>query len=63
VKTLVGYTARDKRVGLTLSELATVVQVAMRADADPDALVRVQVGLRGQVKEISVQGPDVPTHP
>jgi hypothetical protein len=47
--------ALDKAKGLTLDQLATFIQVAMRNDADPDARVRVTAGIRGQIKVIKIE--------
>ena len=50
------YDANNKKAGLTLGELRTIVQEAMRADMGDGAKVRVSVGWRRQIERIELEG-------
>jgi hypothetical protein len=50
-----GVFAQDERVGMTLDELASFVQLAMREDMPGTAVLRVQLGWGQQVKWLKVE--------
>lgn len=52
VQVNVGASTDDKKEGLTLGELASFVQSAMRADMKPTTRIRVNVGVRSQIIRI-----------
>lgn len=46
--------ANDTKAGMTLDELATFVQDAMRAGVEGCDLVRVRTGFRAQITQLQV---------
>lgn len=48
--------AADKKAGLTLGELRTILQEAMRADMGDGARVRVSIGWSRQIQRIEIEG-------
>jgi hypothetical protein len=44
--------AKDKKVGMTLDEVAVAVQLAMRLNVPGNSRVKVSVGFGGQVQQI-----------
>ncbi len=50
----IGLNAADPRRGLTLAELGSFVQRALREDLDPTTPVTVRVGWSGQIRRITI---------
>lgn len=46
--------AENAKTGMTLGELSSVVDLAQRQSLDVQSPVKVDLGLRGQVKKITV---------
>ena len=52
-----GITAADRKAGLSLAELADLVERALQAGMAPtDSVVRATVGRRGQVQSLRLTG-------
>jgi hypothetical protein len=50
-----GQGARDKKQGMTLEELASFVQQALRMDVPGDTPVKVTNGFRQQIQKLEVK--------
>ncbi|ARO11702.1 hypothetical protein BMR99_03430 [Propionibacterium freudenreichii] len=51
----VQWVAADPRTGMTLDEMAALVQDAMRADIDGATPIKVTVGFRSQVRTAKIE--------
>ena len=47
--------AADPKTGMTLDELATYVQEALRAEVPGDARIHVRVNMRGGIKRVETK--------
>lgn len=53
-QTKISRSAADKSKGMTMDELGSAVQLAMRLGIPGDAKVKIQVGFKGQLQRIDL---------